>query len=93
MDGGLAALVRLPGLVADLRGVAYRVDVAEVLGDVPVGQRPDEHSSGFLPLHGCARDQGSIEVHRLPREGGGRGSSRGVPANILDHGGGLGAPQ
>eukprot|EP00972_Heterocapsa_arctica_P061347 9045251-Heterocapsa_arctica.AAC.1 len=33
------------------------VDVANVLGDVPVRKGPDEDSSRLLPLHGCPGDE------------------------------------
>eukprot|EP00972_Heterocapsa_arctica_P020877 3076864-Heterocapsa_arctica.AAC.1 len=85
VDCGLAALMCLPGMLIIFCRVGHRVDIADVLGDVPVCQRPNEDSSRFLPLHGCACDEGPVEVDNLPGEGGRRCSSSGVSTDVLKH--------
>eukprot|EP00972_Heterocapsa_arctica_P077279 11399091-Heterocapsa_arctica.AAC.1 len=72
MDCRLASQVRLPSLFVVLKGLHQRVDIAKMSGDVPVSQSTNENSAGFLPLHGCARDEGAVQVDDLASERSGR---------------------
>eukprot|EP00972_Heterocapsa_arctica_P052392 7709839-Heterocapsa_arctica.AAC.1 len=61
-----------------------------MLGDVPVGKGTDEVTASLLPLHGCPRSEGTVEIDDLAGQRSGWAGCRLVTTDVLNHGGSVG---